>query len=184
MRASLTVTAMLMLLATGGSANADDGADKRPYAGQQTRDVTTLSADDIAQIEAGASWGLAKPAELNGYPGPAHVLELAEKPKLTSEQREAVTEIFHAMKIVAIAAGKLFLVSERRVDAVFRSGKAARDQLPEAVMDAAMRRASMRLVHLEAHISTAAPLSEHQRRQYDQDAGGRHGHGAHHKRGH
>lgn len=182
MRSVLTVAAVLSMLLAGGAANAADSAAKQPYAGQQSRDVTTLSADDIAQIEAGAGWGLAKPAELNGYPGPAHVLELADQLKLSAEQHAAVTEIFKAMQLAAIQAGKLFLAAERRVDAVFRSGKAEPDPLSEAVMDAAMRRAALRLVHLEAHISTAALLSEHQRRQYDERrgyAGGGGGHGGH-----
>ena len=35
--------------------------------------------------------GLALAAELNGYPGPSHVLELADKLELSAEQRAAFT---------------------------------------------------------------------------------------------
>jgi hypothetical protein len=48
-----------------------------PYAGQQTRAVKALSDDEIAALRKGEGMGMAKAAELNGYPGPAHVLQLA-----------------------------------------------------------------------------------------------------------
>ena len=41
-----------------------------PYAGQQTRAIKALSDDDIAALRAGEGMGMAKAAELNGYPGP------------------------------------------------------------------------------------------------------------------
>lgn len=44
------------------------------YAGLESRDIKALSADDIAGLRAGASICMALPAELNGYPGPMHVL--------------------------------------------------------------------------------------------------------------
>lgn len=47
----------------------------QPYAGQQQRSITSLSADDQLALRAGQGWGLAKPAELNGVPGPLHLLE-------------------------------------------------------------------------------------------------------------
>ena len=48
----------------------------QPYAGQETRVISSLSPEDQRALRAGEGGGLAKPAELNGYPGPAHVLEL------------------------------------------------------------------------------------------------------------
>ena len=50
-----------------------------PYAGQQTRSIKALSDEDIASLQKGERMGLAKAAELNGYPGPVHVLALAGK---------------------------------------------------------------------------------------------------------
>jgi hypothetical protein len=46
-----------------------------PYAGMQTRSIKALSEQQIADLKAGRGMGLALPAELNGYPGPAHVLD-------------------------------------------------------------------------------------------------------------
>ena len=45
-----------------------------PYAGQQARTIKALSDDDLAALRKGEGMGMAKAAELNGYPGPAHVL--------------------------------------------------------------------------------------------------------------
>jgi hypothetical protein len=48
-----------------------------PHAGQQTRTIKALSDDEIAALCNGKGMGMAKAAELNGYPGPIHVLALA-----------------------------------------------------------------------------------------------------------
>jgi hypothetical protein len=57
--------------------------------GQQTRTIKALSDDsddDIAALLKGEGMGMAKAAELNDYPGPAHVLTLALELKLTENQ--------------------------------------------------------------------------------------------------
>jgi hypothetical protein len=67
-----------------------------PYAGQQTRTIKALSDDDIATLRKGEGMGMAKAAELNGYPGPKHVLDLAQQLRLTDAQRDNVQAIFEA----------------------------------------------------------------------------------------
>ena len=57
-----------------------------PYVGMQTRSIKALSEQQIADLKAGRGMGLALPAELNGYPGPAHVLELSDQLGLSTEQ--------------------------------------------------------------------------------------------------
>jgi len=58
-----------------------------PYIGQASREIKALSPQEISDYLSGKGMGLAKAAELNGYPGPAHVLELAAQLELTSEQK-------------------------------------------------------------------------------------------------
>ena len=70
----------------------------QPYAGMQTRPVKALSDQQIADLKAGRGMGLALAAELNGYPGPMHVLELAAPLGLSDEQRAKVAGLFDAMK--------------------------------------------------------------------------------------
>ena len=55
-----------------------------PYAGMQARSIKALSEQQIADLKAGRGMGLALAAELNGYPGPAHVLEVADQLGLSS----------------------------------------------------------------------------------------------------
>jgi len=50
-----------------------------PYVGQEQREIKSLSPDEVKDYLAGKGMGLAKAAELNHYPGPAHVLELASQ---------------------------------------------------------------------------------------------------------
>jgi hypothetical protein len=61
-----------------------------PYAGLEQRPIKALSAQQIADLKAGRGMGLALAAELNGFPGPLHVLELAAGLELTDEQRTKV----------------------------------------------------------------------------------------------
>jgi hypothetical protein len=56
-----------------------------PYAGMQMRLIKALSEQQIADLKAGRGMGLALPAELNGYPGPIHVLELSDELGLSAE---------------------------------------------------------------------------------------------------
>ena len=73
------------------------GATPSPYAGQQSREIKALSGAEQSDLLAGKGMGLAKAAELNGYPGPAHVLELAGELELSAEQRERTQEVWQAM---------------------------------------------------------------------------------------
>lgn len=72
-----------------------------PYAGEQARTIKTLSDDDIAALRKGEGMGMAKAAELNGYPGPAHVLALAAPLGLTETQQRKVRTIFERMSAAA-----------------------------------------------------------------------------------
>jgi hypothetical protein len=64
-----------------------------PYAGQQGRPIKALPDEDIAALRKGEGMGLAKAAELNGYPGPAHVLTLAARLGLTESQHDQVVQL-------------------------------------------------------------------------------------------
>ena len=88
------------------------------YAGQQARDVNR-SAADIAEIQSGGGWGLAKPAELNGLPGPKHLLELRREIHLTDAQARSVETLFNRMRKQAIAESQILLQHERALDRLF-----------------------------------------------------------------
>jgi Spy/CpxP family protein refolding chaperone len=152
-----------------GHAGHGSGAGVPPaagYAGQQTRVVTSLSDDEMAGLQAGKGLGLAKPAELNGYPGPMHVLELADQLALTPEQRTAVKAVFERMALNAKAAGSAYVEAERALDGVFRSGNPDVAAVALALAKADKARAEVRMAHLAAHLETTPLLTPQQRATY------------------
>src|SRR5436190_3253728 len=90
-----------------------------PYAGMQTRSIKALSDQQVADLSAGRGMGLALAAELNGYPGPSHVLEFADKLGLTTDQRVRFQALFDAMKAETIPLGATLIAQERELDRQF-----------------------------------------------------------------
>src|ERR1700722_10778080 len=80
-----------------------------PYPGMQTRSIKALSDQQIADLREGRGMGLALAAELNGYPGPSHLLELSDKLGLSDAQRNGARSMFEAMKAETIS------ISERLI---------------------------------------------------------------------
>src|SRR5262249_21790884 len=93
-------------------------AQEQPYAGYEQR-PKALSSEQIADLKAGRGMGLALAAELNGFPGPIHVLELAERLRLTADQRSAVEALYAAMKAAAVPIGERLIREEAELDRLF-----------------------------------------------------------------
>lgn len=154
-------------------------AGHQPYAGQDQRRISSLSPADIKALEAGEGWGLAKPAELNGYPGPLHVLELADELDLTDDQRKAVEDSFQRMKSAAIVLGKKLVDAERSLDEAFKSGDMNVSTLETLLALSSQARAKLRDVHLTAHLETTPVLNEAQAKRYQTLRGYGDGHTGH-----
>src|SRR5882757_9937442 len=118
----LTVAAALILTSAAASA-------QMPYAGMQTRPIKALSEQQVADLGAGRGMGLALAAELNGYPGPSHVLELADKLGLSPDQRAGVQRLFDSMKAEAVPIGTRLVEQEADLDRQF----AVRTVTPESL---------------------------------------------------
>jgi hypothetical protein len=88
------------------------GQGHHPYAGLEQRAVKALSEQQIADLKAGRGMGLALPAELNGYPGPSHVLENADALGLSAEQRDRTKNLFDTMKAEAVPVGEQLIEQE------------------------------------------------------------------------
>ena len=84
-------------------------AQQQPYANLQTRSIKTLSDQQIADLNAGRGMGLALAAELNGYPGPIHAIELAEQLHLSSDQLSKLRSLFEAIKAETIPHGTMLI---------------------------------------------------------------------------
>lgn len=143
----------------------------QPYAGHQSRDIAALSATDIAELEAGRGWGLALAAELNGYPGPAHVLDLADGLALSATHRAEVADIFSEMQAEAVKAGNALIAAERALDRAFEEATIDADLLKVLVRNAAKARGNLRFVHLSRHLQTIRVLNAGQIERYNVQRG-------------
>jgi hypothetical protein len=138
----------------------------QPYAGLQTRSIKSLSDQQIADLEAGRGMGLALAAELNGYPGPSHVLELATELGLTEAQRARVAAQFAAMKAETIPIGARLLEEEADLNRQFASRTITPATLDAATAAIGKTQAALRAAHLKYHLATADLLTDDQTARY------------------
>ncbi len=143
-------------------------AQTSPYAGQQTREIKSLSAQDIDDLLNARGMALAKAAELNGYPGPAHTIELTSVLNLTSVQREAVDEIRERMIAAATPLGAEIVARERALDRQFAAGAITKAQVEAETEALGSLLGRLRAVHLVAHLETKAILNAQQVARYNE----------------
>jgi hypothetical protein len=161
-------------------------AQSMGYAGQQTREIKSLSADDTADLLAGRGMGMARAAELNHYPGPAHLLELKDKLGLTPAQIEIVQASFARMSAAARPLGAELVDRERALDRAFKDGSIKPEVLVSETAAIGALQGRLRAVHLAAHLETKSILTQQQIDAYDRlrgyADGGQdgHHHGMHH----
>jgi hypothetical protein len=137
-----------------------------PYAGMQVRPIKALSDGQVADLKAGRGMGLALPAELNGYPGPSHVLELADKLNLTTEQKDRVQRLFDSMKAEAVPLGEKLLAQETALDQQFAGHSITLASLKDATVAIGRTQAELRNTHLKYHLQTVQILSADQMQHY------------------
>lgn len=168
MRAVILAVSGIVFLSPCAEAQSHSGhGAHRPYAGQERRAVTSLSAEDLETLAAGGGWGLARAAELNGIPGPAHLLELADRIGLSAELREQIAMIRDAMRADAVAAGQAFVAAEAALDRAFRKSHPDKTEIAQRVATAGQARAALRLVHLNAHLQVRPLLTAEQVARYN-----------------
>jgi len=138
----------------------------QPYAGLETRPIKALSAQQIADLKAGRGMGLALPAELNGYPGPVHVLELADRLGLTADQKAEMTRLFDAMKAEAMPLGERLIAQEAALDALFADRRATGDSVATATAEIGATQGRLRAAHLKYHLATVRALQPDQVQHY------------------
>jgi hypothetical protein len=163
---------MAATLVAVGTAQAQH-ASPSPYAGMEARQIKALSDQQIADLRAGRGMGLALSAELNGYPGPIHVLELGDQLGLSGEQRTRVQELHAAMR-TAIA-------QEADLDRQFATKVVTPASLQTTTAEIGATQGALRGAHLRYHLSTLEVLTPEQVRRYGElrgyGASAGHGHG-------
>ena len=156
--------ALSIILCAAGCSNLP--AVPSPYAGQERRDIKSLSASDVNGLLAGDGMGYAKSAELNGYPGPAHVRELANELGLSPDQLAATAAVFERMNQSAKRLGTQIVDAERRLEQAFASHAIDAGSLSSALNEIAVLQGRLRNVHLQAHLEQTAILSRDQVASY------------------
>ncbi len=152
---------LLFLILFSLSAFAEESY-KSKYVGQEHRIIKSLSSDDIKELKRGGGWGLAKAAELNGAPGPAHILEMEEKINLTDEQKRKIQKIYDDMKVEAVALGEQLIRLEVELNSGFSRRTINQTLLEKSVREIEKVRAKLRLVHLSTHLQTPNILTNEQ----------------------
>jgi hypothetical protein len=137
-----------------------------PYAGMQARSIKSLSEQQVADLSTARGMGLALAAELNGYPGPIHVLELADKLDLSADQRTRVKTLFDSMKQEALPLGKKLIEQEAELDRQFANHTVTPASLKSATVAIAATQGDLRETHLKYHLTTVGLLTDGQRKQY------------------
>lgn len=158
--ASLALAALL-------SAAAAQADTPQPYAGEQQRAIKALSAAEIGDLAAGRGMGLARAAELNSYPGPMHVLELADRLALTPDQRTATQDLFARMNADARRVGAAILAAEQELDRDFATRRIDDAALQAKLAEIGALNGELRFIHLRTHLAQAAILTPEQIRRYD-----------------
>ncbi len=137
-----------------------------PYQGFETREVKTLSTERQEGLKQGRGLGYALAAEMNGLPGPLHVIELAEPLGLDSEQKARAQAIFNKMQKDAIAAGQALIAAESHLDRMFQMKQATPDRVDAQTAVAAAQEARLRAIHLNAHLAMMDILTPEQVESY------------------
>ncbi|OLB98631.1 MAG: hypothetical protein AUH30_07350 [Candidatus Rokubacteria bacterium 13_1_40CM_68_15] len=153
-------------------ASAPAGAQQvlSPYRDQQFSKTRGRSDAEVGELRNGTGMGLARAAELNGYPGPRHVLDAVAAGQLlvTPEQNRRVVEIFDEMAGRARSLGGQIITEETALEMAFRAGTIAETDLRRRVSRIAVLRGELRAVHLGAHLETRALLSAAQIGRYNE----------------
>lgn len=139
----------------------------QPYAGLEKREIKALSADDMAGLKAGRGMSLALAAELNGYPGPLHVLELEQKLQLTPAQKSRTEAAMTRMRAEAQALGAELIEAERHLDMRFQHKHIDPASLATATAKIGELQGRLRQVHLVAHLEMVEILTPEQITAYN-----------------
>lgn len=138
-----------------------------PYRGEENREIKALSREQVEGYLAGKGMGLAKAAELNHYPGPMHVLELADRLGLTPDQTERTRQLKERVFREAGQLGAELLERERLLDREFASGTIDAEKLRMVLNEIGALSGKIRFVHLHAHLEQRNILTAEQVAAYD-----------------
>lgn len=149
------------------TASATTTATPSGYSTLLDSEIRGIDPKTIDAYRKGEGAGLALPAELNGYPGPRHILDLADKLHLTNDQQAKVQSIYDVMKPQAIDLGNQLLAGEAKLEKGFRDKTLDTNALQVQLVALGNLQSQLRFVHLSAHIATVVVLTSDQVEAYN-----------------
>ena len=162
MKTKVTVQVLVLILIATFAFSAPDHTHKSKYAGEEKREIKSLSATDIEELQNGKGWGLAKAAELNGVPGPVHLLEMKEEIDLSAEQIQAIEDIYRKMKQEAVPLGLELIELEIELNNHFANRTITNELLRQILQKITQVHRQLRYVHLSTHLKTPDILKSEQ----------------------
>jgi Spy/CpxP family protein refolding chaperone len=157
---------MLLFVSAPAFAQDTGHSGHQPYAGLEKREIKALSPQEIEGLKAGRGMSLALAAELNGYPGPMHVLELGDELKLTPEQRSQTEKVMARMREDARVLGTDLIEAERHLDMRFQHRHIDPLSLTAATARIGELQGRLRNAHLVAHLAMVEILTPEQVKAY------------------
>lgn len=172
--------------AAGGKEHSSERL-RSPYAGQSHAAQTGLLSNEVEALSAGAGMAMALPAELNGYPGPRHLLDAADAGELSlsARQRQTVQNLYDRMLSEAKAKGQEIIKAESQLAHQFADRSIDEIALRNVLAQIAHLRAELRFIHLRTHLKTRELLNSEQidrystLRGYEADHSQSRAHGSH-----
>ena len=167
MRFFVCAVSAILLVTNSNTQASENHQHTSKYVGQVNRTIKSLSPDDISELKRGGGWGLAKAAELNGVPGPVHLLELKDQIPLSTSQVSKITRIYEDMKGKATDLGLQLIALEQRLELHFEKRSITDSILRSSLEKISEVRKELRYTHLVSHLRTPDILSETQISKYN-----------------
>jgi len=139
-----------------------------PYVEQLDSPVRGLSSQEVDDLLKGRGAGYARVAELNGYPGPRHVLDLKQELNLSTQQERETQIAFEQMQKEAERLGQVIVEREHELSRDFAKQVITDTQLQRQTQELAKLYSELRATHLLAHLRITPLLSAEQITKYNE----------------
>jgi len=118
------------------------------------RTILALSEQEMQGLINGEGMGMALVAELSNYPGPRHVLDLADSLQLTENQQRQIQQLFDEMHREAVKTGTQIVEKERQLQQLLQQGNPDESTVERLLTEIGQLRGVLRWIHIRAHLRT------------------------------
>ena len=145
--------------------------DQSPYVDRKALPIKALTQETLDAYKNGTGGGMAVAAELNGYPGPRHILDMSDQLNLNADQKAKVQAIYDHMHAAAVKLGQDIIDREKKLDDAFARGSATDAEVQSLTAEIARLQGTLRYTHLAAHVAAKSLLTADQIKRYNEARG-------------